>query len=175
LLLVFAAPGAALAAPSEVGISVGLDLTQTNTYMGQYTTNTVGGSFDSARLAVGGYTMLGQMFVPELRLVAGGDMVLQSDYRVFTVNAEARYLFARKGRGNGYVGGGMSVHFLRPTEAAGGTLSPEVLFSLNLPLGFQRRFSPAMGWFGELRLVIAEEQTDSSLRLSVGLMFGSGG
>ena len=175
VFLIFAGTGTSAAGPSEFGISVGLDLTQTNSYLGQYTTSAVGGSFDSARLAFGGYAVLGQIFVPQLKLVAGGDLVVEGDYRIFSANAEARYLFAKKGRGNGYCGGGLSLHFLRPTESGEGAPDSEVLFSLNLPLGFQKRLSAGMGWFGELRLVIAEEQTDSSLRLSVGLMFGPGG
>ena len=51
-------------------------------------------------------------------------------------------------------------------------LRNETKGSLNIPIGFQRRLGTGLGWFGELKLVIADSQTDSSFRFSVGLLLG---
>ena len=46
--------------------------------------------------------------------------------------------------------------------------------SLNIPVGVQRKLTKGLGWFGEMKLVIADDEVDSSFRFSFGLMFGSG-
>jgi len=158
------------AGPREFGLSVGVDLTQQNAYyVSQYTPNTLGGQFDSARLAVGGYADLAKVFLPQMRLVLATDAIIESDLKIFSAVGEVRYLFAQRGKSNGYAGGGIGVHFLRPDAGQNDTR-----ISLNIPVGFQRKLSESMGWFGEMRFVIADQQADSSFRFSLGLTFGSG-
>ena len=158
------------AGPREFGLSVGVDLTQQNAYyVSDYTPNTIGGQFDSARLALGGYMDVAQIFMPQMRLVMGADALIESDLKIFSAVGEVRYLFAQRGKSNGYAGGGIGVHFLRPDAGQNDTR-----ISLNIPVGFQRRLSGSTGWFGEMRFVIADQQANSSFRFSLGLTFGSG-
>jgi hypothetical protein len=45
--------------------------------------------------------------------------------------------------------------------------------TLNIPIGFQRKLGTGLGWFGELKLVIANDERDSALQFSVGFTLGS--
>ena len=152
-----------------VGASVGLDLTQSGAIASQVTGT--GASFNSARLAVGGFLNMGSIFTEKLDLVPGFDAVVESGLKIYSINTEARYRFYQKNRAIGYAGGGIGVHLFRPDAITGTGNSTKG--SLNIPIGYQKQMSGGLGWFGEMKLVIADSQTDSSFRFSLGLVLGS--
>ena len=155
----------------QLGASVGLDLTQTNALSAPVTVTRTGTSFDSARLAVGGFLNLGEFFIDHLDFAPGFDAILQSDLKIYSINADTRYRFYRGEGVTGYFGAGIGIHLFRP-DVVNTQAVAETKGSLNIPIGFQRRLGSGLGWFGELKLVIADSQTDSSFRFSVGLLLG---
>jgi hypothetical protein len=147
-----------------LGVKAGVDLTrhQAVDVMGQ-----VGGEFDSARFAYGGYLDLGSIFTSKLHLVPGGDMILESNLKIFTMNLDAVFFFHDSESTKGYAGAGIGTHLYRAE------LGPnDTKISLNLPLGFQKKLGSALAWFGELKLIIADDESDSSFRFSVGFRLG---
>ena len=157
-----------------LGLKAGVDLTR------QESQEYVGYEFDSARLAVGGHVDFGSIFIPRLHLVPGVDLVIQDNLKMYSINGEAQYIF---GQGNtvGYIGGGIGVHLSRwdiiEPGGQGGAINVSVpedtKVTLNVPLGFRRRFGPGMLWFGEIKMMIADDEADSSFRISLGLAFGA--
>ncbi len=158
-----------------LGVKVGIDLTrgESDNYYAAY-------EFDSVRLTLGGHVDFGSMFIPRLHLVPGVDLVIQDNMKIYSLNGEAQFNF---GQGNtvGYVGGGIGVHLTRfdiiEPGGQGGSINlavPEdTKVTLNIPLGFRRRVGPGVLWFGELKMMIADEEADSSFRISLGLAFGA--
>ncbi len=167
LLLLLPAKGHALGF-SGLGVSAGLDLTQSGTVP---RTVTGGTNFDSARLAVGGYLNLGEVITQNLDLVPGFDALLEGDLKIYSINTEVRYRFYQKNKAIGYAGGGIGVHLFRPDAATGS--SNQTKGSLNVPIGYQKQMSGGLGWFTEMKLVIADSQNDSSFRFSLGLVLGA--
>ncbi len=156
----------------HLGVSVGLDLTQTDAISAPATISGTGTNFDAARLTVGGVLNLGEFFIDHLDLVPGFDAVLQDNLKIYSINVDTRYRFYRGETVIGYFGAGIGVHLFRP-DVGNALVTNATKGSLNLPIGFQRRLSSGLGWFGELKLVIADSQTDSSFRFSLGLLLGS--
>ena len=156
-----------------LGIKVGVDLTR------QESEEYIGYEFDSARLTLGGHVDFGSIFIPRLHLVPGVDLVIQDNLKIYSLNGEAQFIF---GQGNtyGYVGGGIGVHLTRfdiiETGGQGNsinvTVPDDTKVTLNIPLGFRKRVGPGVLWFGELKMIIADEEKDSSFRVSLGLAFG---
>jgi hypothetical protein len=153
-----------------LGASVGLDLTQSDTVIPSSVTGT-GTSFNSARLAVGGFLNLGEVFTANLDFVPGFDAVIESELRIYSINTEVRYRFYQKNKAIGYAGGGIGIYLIRPEPGTGA--DSETKGSLNIPIGYQKQMSGGFGWFTEMKLVIADSQNDSSFRFSVGLVLGS--
>lgn len=157
-----------------LGVKVGVDLTR------QESEEYVGYEFDSARLTLGGHVDFGSIFVPRLHLVPGVDLVIQDNLKVYSLNGEAQFIFG-EGSTYGYVGGGIGVHLTRfdiiETGGQGNsinvTVPDDTKVTLNIPLGFRKRVSPGVLWFGELKMIIADQEEDSSLRFSLGLAFGA--
>lgn len=155
-----------------IGLKVGMDLArESNQFSGT--------QFDTARLMLGAHLDLGSVVIPRLHLVPGLDVIIQDELKIYSLNWDTRYLFVNSANSIGYVGGGIGVHLNRFDIAApsGGTSSlnlNDTKFSLNIPIGFQKRLSKGLLWFGELKLVIADDEVDSSFRFSVGLTIGSG-
>lgn len=154
-----------------LGASVGIDLTQSQAGSVPTSVARQGASFDSARLAIGGFLNLGEIFTANLDLVPGFDAVIEDNLKIYSINTEVRYRFYQKNKGIGYVGAGIGIHLFRP-EAVTGTAN-ETKGSLNIPVGYQKEMSGGLGWFGELKLVIADRQNDSSFRFSLGLVLGT--
>ncbi len=153
-----------------LGLKVGVDLTQQELVLG-------GTSFDTASLVFGGHLDMGPFIIPKLHLVPGMDVVIQNDLKTFSINGDARYLFAQSEKTIGYAGAGIGVHLNRFDEMilnADPNFQNNTKISVNIPLGFQRKVSRGLLWFGELKLVIADDQADSSFRFSVGLTLGAG-
>lgn len=153
-----------------LGASVGLDLSQSGQTIPTTVTGT-GTSFNSARLAVGGFLNLGEVITKNLDLVPGFDAVIESDLRIYSINTGLRYRFYQKNKAIGYAGGGIGVHLFRPEAGTGA--SNETKGSLNIPVGYQKQMSGGLGWFTEMKIVIADSQTDSSFRFSLGLVLGA--
>ena len=153
-----------------IGASVGLDLTQSGVMISPTVPGT-GTSFNSARLAVGGFVNLGEIVIENLDLVPGLDTVIESDLKIYVINTEARYRFYQKNKAIGYAGAGVGVHLFRPEAGTGAT--NETKGSLNIPLGYQKQMGGGLGWFTEMKIVIADSQIDSSFRFSVGLVLGA--
>ena len=152
-----------------LGASVGLDLSQSGNIPSNVTGS--GTSFNSARLAVGGYLNLGEVITANLDLVPGFDAVVESDLKIYSINTEVRYRFYQKNRAIGYAGGGIGIHLFRPDSLTGS--NNETKGSLNIPIGYQKQMSGGFGWFTEMKLVIADSQNDSSFRFSLGLVLGA--
>ncbi|MDE2999400.1 MAG: hypothetical protein OXU79_10035 [Gemmatimonadota bacterium] len=157
-----------------LGVKVGVDLTR------QESAEYLGYEFDSARLTLGGHVDFGSIFIPRLHLVPGVDLVIQDNLKIYSLNGEAQFNF---GEGNtyGYVGGGIGVHLTRfdiiDTAGQGNAINVAVpndtKVTLNIPVGFRKRVGPGVLWFGELKMIIADQEEDSSLRLSLGMAFGA--
>jgi hypothetical protein len=157
-----------------LGVKVGVDLTR------QESDEYLGYEFDSARLTLGGHVDFGSIFIPRLHLVPGFDLVIQDNMKIYSLNGDAQFIFG-EGKTVGYVGGGIGVHLRRfdiiePGGQAGTinvTVPEDTKVTLNIPLGFRRRVGPGLLWFGELKMMIADEEADSSFRISLGLAFGA--
>lgn len=153
------------------GVRVGMDLSQKEV-------NYVSGSqFDSARLVLGGHVDLGSIFTSRLHLTPGLDVVMEDDLRIYSINTETRYYFTRGERASGYAGGGIGVHLYRfdtGAVTATGASPDDTKFSLNIPVGFQRNIGQGLEWFGELKLVIADDEIDSSFRFTLGVLMDLG-
>ena len=100
-----------------MGASVGLDLTQSSSLPGSVTGS--GASFNSARLAVGGFLNLGEVITANLDLVPGFDALIESELKIYSINTELRYRFHQKNNAIGYAGGGIGIHLFRPDAATG--------------------------------------------------------
>ncbi len=150
----------------------------------------LGGQFDAHRWMLGSNLDLGAFILPKLHLVPGVDIAIKENLRVepganneertikenlrvYTANLDANYFFHQSSRGRGYAGLGFGIHFFRlktdqePEEVTGNTK-----ISLNVPLGYQRKLGGGMAWFGEIKLVIADDEKDSALQFTIGLNFG---
>ena len=163
------APAARAIGLGGFGVRVGMDLSQDQV---DYVNGT---QFDSARLVLGGHVDMGSVFLPKLHLVPGLDVVLQDRRKTYSINTETRYYFTHGRRVSGYAGVGLGVHLNRWDQAerdAG--LRNDTKLSVNVPVGFQRGLGQGLQWFGELKMVIADDQADSSFRFSVGLLMDLG-
>lgn len=157
-----------------LGVKVGVDLTR------QESAEYIGYEFDSARLTFGGHVDFGSIIIPRLHLVPGVDLVIQDNMKMYSLNGDARFIFGQ-GNTSGYVGGGIGVHLTRfDVLGTGGqgnginlTVPNDTKVTLNVPVGFRKRVGPGVLWFGELKMIIANEEADSSLRFSLGLAFGA--
>jgi len=166
LLLLFAVPRPAGALGFQgLGVKAGINLTREQSVS---QIQGVGGSFDKARVVFGSQLNLGSMFLPKLHFVPGADVILEGDLRVFSANTEFWYFFHENSKYRGYAGGGFGVHFYRFDD----NLFNQTKVTLNVPLGFQRKLGGGAAWFGEMKLVIADDESDSSLQFNVGFAFG---
>ncbi len=165
-LLVFAGANQAQAIGLDgANLKIGINLTREQTVgFG----GAIGGQFDSHQWMVGSSVDVGSLFIPKLHFVPGGDFVVQDNLKVFVANADFVYFFHQSSKGRGYAGAGFGTHFYRIDGA-----SNDTKISLNVPLGFQRKLGSGMAWFGEMKLVIADDEHDSALQFAVGLSFGS--
>jgi len=129
--------------------------------------------------------------LPKLHFVPGADLSIrnnlqfesiqndvltsfEADLRIFVANTDFVYFFHQSPRGRGYAGGGLGIHFYRYSGApSDAPIGNDTKISLNVPLGFQRKLGDGMAWFGEMKLVIADDERDSALQFSVGFAFGS--
>lgn len=145
----------------------------------------MGGQFDSHRWMVGGNLDLGSVMLPKLHLLPGMDIAAQENLRVYAVNLEAVYFFHETPVGRAYAGGGFGTHFFRP-QTPSDAIEPDSVgedsvdvppndtkISVNLPLGYQRKLSPMLAWFGEMKLIIADDEKDSALQFTIGFRFGN--
>ena len=153
----------------------------------------LGGQFDAHRWMLGGSLDLGSVILPKLHLLLGVDLAMKENMhvetsagngeestikenlRVYTVNLDANYFFHESPRGRGYAGIGFGVHFFRLKTTRGTdpeTASNNTKISVNVPLGYQRKLGPMLAWFGEMKLLIADDEKDSALQFTVGLNFG---
>lgn len=129
----------------------------------------VGGQFDSHQWMFGGSIDMGSLFLPKLHFVPGGDLLVQNNLKIIVANLDFLYFFHQSPKGRGYAGAGWGTHFIRHSDPA---LENDIKVGLNVPLGFQRKLGSGMGWFGEMKLIIADDERDSALQFSVGLSFG---
>ena len=192
VISIFAAWGLAalmvLCVPHEadalgVRVKAGVSLTreqQFDTFYG------MGGQFDSHRWMLGGNLDLGSVILPGLHLLPGMDIAVQENLRVYAVNLDVVYFFHQTPVGRAYVGGGFGTHFFRPkldviepdpeVEASEDIfldlLQNDTKISVNIPLGYQRKLGPMLSWFGEMKLVIADDEKDSALQFTIGFHFG---
>lgn len=164
-----------------VRVKAGVSLTreqQFDTFYG------MGGQFDSHRWMLGGNLDLGSVILPFLHLLPGVDIAVQENLRVYAVNLDVVYFFHQTPVGSAYFGGGFGTHFFRPKiasdaiepaptgEASADGPQNDTKISLNLPLGYQRKLGPLLSWFGEMKLVIADDEKDSALQFTIGFHFG---
>ena len=170
-------------------VKAGVSLTnepQIDTFRG------MGGEFNSFRWMLGSSLDLGAFILPKLHLVPGAELAIKKDsyvdggtngeeitvkenLRVYTVNLNANYFFHESSRGRGYGGGGLGVHFFRlKTERAAdlAIVSNDTKISVNGLLGYHRKLSPLLAWFGEIKVSIADDQKDSALQFTIGFHFG---
>ena len=145
----------------------------------------MGGQFDSHRWMIGGNLDLGSVMLPKLHLLPGLDIAAQENLRVYAVNLDVVYFFHQTPVGRAYFGGGFGTHFFRPQIASDAIESESAVeesvdgpqndtkISLNLPLGYQRKLSPMLAWFGEMKLIIADDEKDSALQFTIGFRFGN--
>ena len=155
-----------------VRVKAGVNLTRQQQFDTLYG---VGGQFDSHRWMFGANLDLGAFILPKLHLVPGVDMAVQENLRVYAVNLDANYFFHQSSRGRGYAGLGFGTHFFRPESASTAEtgVPNDTKISLNLPLGYQRKLGGGLAWwFGEIKLVIADDEKDSALQFTVGFNFG---
>ena len=140
----------------------------------------LGGQFDSHRWMLGSNLDMGSFLLPKLHFVPGVDFIVQETVRIYVINVDGAYFFHQSPRGRGYAGAGFGTHLYRPTDAGraaavanGTTATSDTKISLNVPIGYQRRLGDDLAWFGEVKLVIADDEKDSALQFSVGFNFGS--
>ncbi len=169
-----------------LGVKAGVSLTreqQFDTFYG------MGGQFDSHRWMLGGNLDLGSVMLPKLHLLPGMDIAVQENLRVYVVNLDVVYFFHQTPVGRAYVGGGFGTHFFRPKTALD-TIEPDpaaeasedlslappsndTKISVNIPLGYRRKLGPVLSWFGEIKLIIADDEKDSALQFTIGFHFGN--
>ena len=169
-----------------LGVKAGVSLTrepQIDTFYG------MGGQFDSHRWTLGGNLDLGSVILPKLHLLPGMDIAVQENLRVYVVNLDVVYFFHQTPVGRAYVGGGFGTHFFRPKTALDAietnpvaeasedlSLAPpsnDTKISVNIPLGYRRKLGPGLSWFGEMKLIIADDERDSALQFTIGFHFGN--
>ncbi len=165
-----------------LGVKAGVSLTrepQFDTIYGR------GGQFDSHRWMLGGNLDLGSVILPKLHLLPGMDIAVQENLRVYVVNLDVVYFFHQTPVGRAYVGGGFGTHFFRPKAASGtiesdsevedpvDSLQNDTKISVNIPLGYRRKLGPGLSWFGEMKLIIADDERDSALQFTIGFHFGN--
>jgi len=150
---------------SGANIKGGVNLTREQSYTFY---QGVGGEFDSHQWMFGTNLDLGSIVLDNLHFMPGVDVAIQDQLRVYVINTDFVYFFHQSAKGRGYAGAGIGTHLLRPDVGGGHTK-----ISVNVPIGFQRKLSAGLGWFGELKLVIADDEQDSALQFSVGFTLGS--
>ncbi len=165
-----------------LGVKAGVSLTrepQIDTFYG------MGGQFDSHRWMLGGNLDLGSVMLPKLHLLPGMDIAVQENLRVYVVNLDVVYFFHQTPVGRAYVGGGFGTHFFRPKAASNAiesdsevedpvdSLQNDTKISVNIPLGYRRKLGPGLSWFGEMKLIIADDERDSALQFTIGFHFGN--
>jgi len=142
----------------------------------------VGGEFDSHQWMAGTNLDLGSVVLPELHFMPGVDVVVSKNktidptsnltvektLKIYVINTDFVYYFHQNPRGRGYAGAGIGTHLLRPDGEEGATR-----VTLNVPIGFQRKLGTGLGWFGELKLVIADDEQNSALQFTLGFTLGS--
>lgn len=165
-LVLFSASSVEAFRPEGIGVRVGVDLSR-HQAIDQSAFRMAGGQFDTARLILGGHLDLGSFLISKLHLVPSVDLVLEKDFKIFSLNGDMWYFFHQGPKTVGYVGGGWGTHLRRSDGFPNDTK-----ISLNIPLGFQKKLSQNMLWFGEMKVVIADDEQDSSLRLSLGFVLG---
>lgn len=140
----------------------------------------LGGQFDSHRWMLGSNLDLGSLILPKLHFVPGVDFVVEEKLRVYVINTDFVYFFSQSPKGRGYAGAGFGTHLYRPTAtgvaaaaAVGASAQSDTKISLNVPIGYQHTVGAGLAWFGEVKLVIADDEQDSALQFSVGFNFGS--
>lgn len=195
VISIFAACGLAalmaLCVPQTVdalglGVKAGVSLTreqQFDTFYG------MGGQFDSHRWMLGSNLDLGPVILPNLHLLPGLDIAVQENLRVYVANLDIVYFFHQTPVGRAYIGGGFGTHFFRP-KTASDAIEPDpavegaedlslnlpqndTKISVNIPLGYQRKLGPVLSWFGEMKLIIADDEKDSALQFTIGFHFGN--
>ena len=169
-----------------LGVKAGVSLTreqQFDTFYG------MGGQFDSHRWMLGGNLDLGSVILPKLHLLPGMDIAVQENLRVYVANLDIVYFFHQTPVGRAYIGGGFGTHFFRP-QIASDAIEPDpaiegaedlslegpqndTKISVNIPLGYQRKLGPMLSWFGEMKLIIADDEKDSALQFTIGFHFGN--
>jgi hypothetical protein len=150
---------------SGANIKAGVNLTREQSYTFY---QGVGGEFDSHQWVAGTSLDLGSIVLPNLHFTPGIDIAVQSQLKVYVINTDFVYFFHQNAKGRGYAGAGIGTHLLRPDVGA-----TDTQISLNVPIGFQRKLGTGLGWFGEIKLVIADDERNSALQFSVGLTLGS--
>ena len=150
---------------SGANIKAGVNLTREQSYTFY---QGVGGEFDSHQWMVGTNLDLGSVMLPKLHFMPGVDVAVEEQLKIYVINTDFVYFFHQSAKGRGYAGAGIGTHLLRPDVGGGQTR-----ISLNIPIGFQRKLSTGLGWFGELKLVIADDEQNSALQFSVGFTLGS--
>ncbi len=169
-----------------LGVKAGVSLTreqQFDTFYG------MGGQFDSHRWMLGSNLDLGSVILPNLHLLPGMDIAVQENLRIYVANLDVVYFFHQTPVGRAYIGGGFGTHFFRPKIASDAIESDTAVegaedvslerpqndtkISVNIPLGYQRKLGPVLSWFGEMKLIIADDEKDSALQFTIGFHFGN--
>lgn len=160
-------------------VKAGVSLTREQQFDTIYS---MGGQFNSHRWMLGGNLDLGSVMLPKLHLLPGIDIAVQENLRVYIASLDAVYYFHQTPVGRAYVGGGFGTHFFRPKVAVGAVESDsegeapppnDTKISLNIPLGYQHKLGPMLAWFGEMKLIIADDEKDSALQFTIGFHFGN--
>jgi hypothetical protein len=164
---------------SGANIKAGVNLTRQQSYTFY---QGVGGEFDSYQWMAGTNLDMGSVLFPKLHFMpgvdiavatvktipAGSNAVVDKTLKIYVINTDFAYFFHQSAKGRGYAGAGIGTQLLRPDGEAGSTR-----LTLNIPIGFQRKLGTGLGWFGELKLVIADDEQNSALQFSVGFTLGS--
>ncbi len=166
-----------------LGVKAGVSLTREQQFDTIYG---MGGQFDSHRWMLGSNLDLGSVILPNLHLLPGMDIAVQENLRVYVANLDVVYFFHQTPVGRAYIGGGFGTHFFRPQIAPDtDTIAPDpasediegpqndTKISVNIPLGYQRKLGPVLSWFGEMKLIIADDEKDSALQFTIGFHFGN--
>ena len=169
LLLLLAVPASALGLEG-IGIKAGIDLSQQE-FNVVSDVQFAGNQFDTARLMLGGHIDLGSILIPDLHLVPAADLVFEDDLRIISISIDFRYFFHKGEKTSGYAGGGLGANLRRFRNAQ--ALRPgDEKVALSIPIGFQTQIKGSLNWLGELKVVIGDEQNDSSIRFMTGIGFG---
>ena len=168
-----------------LGVKAGVSLTREP----QFTYYGMGGQFDSHRWMLGSNLDLGSFILPNLHLLPGVDIAVQENLRIYVANLDVVYFFHQTPVGRAYIGGGFGTHFFRPKIASDAIESDTAVegaedvslerpqndtkISVNIPLGYQRKLGPVLSWFGEMKLIIADDEKDSALQFTIGFHFGN--